>query len=196
MIYTAIIGDYDVDRNDIPIFRNKIFIDDKRTAGQYKILSHQYINDKVSIWIDGNIYLHSFITEEFLINKYLKNCDIAVLKHPIRNCIYREAIACQQYQLDDEELIQRQMIKYRIDGYPSNNGLAALPIIIRKHTKKIIELNNLWWSEVCSGSRRDQLSFDYVCWKLKIKYGIIDGGFPDNKLFHYNPHRKTHKFFQ
>ena len=45
--------------------------------------------------------------------------------------------------------------------------------MVRKHNKKdCIELMEKWWNEINNYSHRDQLSFNYIVWKLgiKIKY--------------------------
>ena len=52
--------------------------------------------------------------------------------------------------------------KLKSKGYKKNQGLAMTGIIIRKHTERIKRLNEKWWAEVCRGSKRDQLSFNYI----------------------------------
>jgi hypothetical protein len=47
-----------------------------------------------------------------------------------------------------------------------------------------------WWTEIKYGSRRDQLSFNYVAWKNNLKFNYIEGDSRDNKYFKRdtNPH--------
>ena len=61
---------------------------------------------------------------------------------------------------------------------------------------EIIKLNELWWHEICNGSRRDQLSFDYCCWKLGIKYKHMDGNMYQNEHFRYRAHNHYKKWGQ
>ncbi|MEY2343406.1 DUF616 domain-containing protein [Proteus mirabilis] len=44
------------------------------------------------MYVDGNISIIGDMT--FIFDKYLKQHDIAIPKHPFRNCIYDEAHYC------------------------------------------------------------------------------------------------------
>ena len=46
-------------------------------------------------------------------------------------------------------------------------------MILRRHTDAIRRLNEAWWNEIVRGSRRDQLSFNYVAWKLGLSYATF-----------------------
>jgi len=99
------------------------------------------------------------------------------VKHTHRSCIYEEAVACIQMRKDSSEIINSQMMRYGKEGYPPVNGLIAGRVIIRHHNnKKIISIMEDWWNEILNGSRRDQLSFNYVMWKndFPIKYMMED----------------------
>jgi hypothetical protein len=41
---------------------------------------------------------------------------------------------------------------------------------LRRHTQAVRAFNEAWWTEIVRGSWRDQLSFDYISWKLGISY--------------------------
>ena len=57
---------------------------------------------------------------------------------------------------------------------PSHIGLAETNLMLRDHRDpKCEEVMKLWESEVLKGSHRDQLSFNYACWKLGVKYGYL-----------------------
>jgi hypothetical protein len=190
MLYTAIIGDRDKAREDIKVFSAPIVLDNRRMARQYKILSHQYINEEYSLWIDGNIDLKipAEVLIPMLIEKYLKDADMATMVHPSRDCVYQEAETCKLLGLDLPEVIDAQMAKYRAEGYPEHNGMVATSFVLRRHTPQIEAFNNAWFSELCCHSKRDQLSFNYVCWKLGMKYNLFDGAWQDNPYFIYNNH--------
>ena len=148
------------------------FASSRRNSRVPKILPHQFCKAKYSIWIDGNIKL--LVTPEFLVEKYLKDHDIAVFKHPIRDCIYDEAMICAKARLDDPEVIIRQVKQYEEEGFPKHRGQAECGVIIRRHTPKVEQLNNLWWSEYCTHSVRDQISFMYAVDKVGIRVNMID----------------------
>lgn len=136
------------------------FADPRRNSRIHKILIHQYVDTKYSIWIDGNIRL--MIPPEELVELYLKDHDIALWRHPNRDCIYDEAIKCAARGLDDPETIIEQAKKYEDSGYTKHRGLFECGMIIRRHTPKVIEFDNAWWAEYCRHSRRDQISFPYA----------------------------------
>jgi len=196
IIYTAIFGDYNILR--MPKVINKkikyiCFTDKKincppweiikvvpesvdftRENRKYKILSHVCLknyNYDISIYLDGNYtILRDF---SFYSEKWLGKNDIAVMKNPHRNCIYEEAKACIIQKKDDINLFKKQIRSYKNEGYPKNNGLTDNSLIIRRNTNKVKEFNELWWSELKKFSRRDQISFKYVQYKLNTNISII-----------------------
>ena len=148
------------------------FKDKRREARKFKILSHKYLKDfKYSIWLDGSYEILDDLNK--FVKKWLgKNC-IAVKKHPVRNCLYDEARICLKQKLDSRKLIVKQINKYFREGYPKNNGLVESSILIRKHTEDVKSFNERWWREVKKFSRRDQISFNYITYKLNMNYSII-----------------------
>lgn len=148
------------------------FTDPRRNSRVPKLLSHQYCDTEYSIWIDGSIRLLK--TPETLIKKYLKDHDIAVFGHNLRDCIYDEAMKCAQLQLDDPEVIIEQARTYEEKGYSKHKGLAECGVILRRHTPKVIEFNNFWWSEYTRHSTRDQISFMYAADSVGIRVNFMD----------------------
>jgi hypothetical protein len=184
-LYTAITGKYEQPRNDIEVYTEEIMQDAKKSSLFYKAITPDFEKYKYSIWMDGNTSLK--VAPEYLIEKYLKDDDIACLRHSDRNCIYQEAETCQMLNLDLTDTIEKQIERYRAEGYPENNGLSCTTYILRRHTKKIAGFNRLWWEEICKGSRRDQLSFDYCLWKSGIKPKWFD-------VFHFDSHKINNYF--
>ena len=78
---------------------------------------------------------------------------------------------------------------YRLTGFPPRFGLSETPVIIRKNTEKVAEFNNFWWSILCAKSKRDQLSFDYVRWKLGMKVKYFPGNIHNNPYFDIKKHK-------
>lgn len=160
MIYTAITGNKDPLRDDIKCFTEGYKFDNPRlNARMYKILSHLFLNDKWTIWIDGNIRL--FVSENQLI-EMTKPYEVGVFTHPERNCIYEEGQFCKKIGKGDSDRIDRQLVGYSNAGYPMNNGLAATFIVVRKNTPHVNRLNEMWWEHITRYSIRDQLSFPPV----------------------------------
>lgn len=148
------------------------FTDPRRNSRIHKMLSHQYCDTEYSIWIDGGISLLK--TPEELIKKHLKDHDIAIFKHPKRDCIYDEAVRCSTGKLDDPEVIIEQAKKYEDMGYAKHKGSYECGVLIRRHTAKVIELNNYWWSEYCRHSTRDQISFAFAADAVGIRLNKME----------------------
>lgn len=148
------------------------FKETRRNSRVPKILSHQFSDTEYSLWIDGSMSLRK--PPEQLIQRYLKDHDIALFKHPMRDCIYGEALKCATAGLDDPEVIIDQVSTYERAGYGKNKGLCECGFILRRHTPKVIELNNAWFSEYTRHSNRDQISFMYAVDSVGIRVNMID----------------------
>lgn len=148
------------------------FIDPRRNSRVPKILAHKFVDTEYSVYLDGNCSLLK--KPEILIERYLKDHDLAVFKHPKRDCIYDEAITCAKSGLDDPETIIKHVSAYEKQGYARQKGLCECMMILRRHTKKVEEFNNAWFSEWATGSVRDQISFMYAVDRVGIRVNIID----------------------
>jgi len=167
MIYTSIVGEKNSPRYDIKVFKGEgLFTSPRMEAKIYKVLFHKFIKDEYSIWVDGNAFLK--YQEEYYYD-LLGDYDIAVKKHPGRNCVYEEAEACKQRKKDKEEIINKQVKKYKKEGYPADNGLGECQMIVRRNTPEMRRLCEAWWAEICAHSSRDQISFPYI-FRDKVKY--------------------------
>lgn len=149
-----------------------VFTDPRRNSRIPKLLPHLYTDTEYSVWIDGNMSLTKSPVE--LAERYLKDHDIALFKHPKRDCVYDEAIRCATSNLDDPETIIKQVTRYELSGYAKHKGLCECGFILRKHTPKVIEFNNYWFAEYANGSVRDQISFMYAADKVGLRIKTID----------------------
>ena len=207
IIYTTIFGGYDditkptlpnnwdwkcfSEENSIPLYT-----DNTRNAKKFKVLPHRYLEDyEYSIFIDGNMYVVGNVDE--LIEKYLSDSNIAFLDHnknrmDPRDCIYDEYNAIMnlgkndpnQNFKDNPQVMYDQVKRYQDEGYPSHNGLITGIVILRRHNEKdCIRVMEDWWTEIKYGSKRDQLSFNYVAWKNNTKFNYMDGDSRNNEYF-------------
>ena len=150
----------------------KLFEDSNRNAKIPKVLSHKF-SGEYSLWIDGNIEI--LVDPTTLVEKYLDGFDICFFNHPLRHCAYSELDLLKNGGYDSGELMDRQMSYYAKENYPRENGLQAGSVILRRHTPQVVAFNNMWWSEITTGSRRDQLSLDYCLWKTGLKPNHFPG---------------------
>jgi hypothetical protein len=212
-IYTAIFGDYDdliipdkeikncdfycfTDNKKLKsdLFKIKnvtaFFSDPTRDARRVKTMSHRFLPEyEYTIWIDSNIHFKRFDIQK-LCKKLLDKHDMAIHRHRFRDCVYEEAGECVKRKLDSSFLIVSQIIRYINEGYPIHNGLAETSVIFRRNTDLVKKINEEWWNEIKNGSKRDQLSIDYVAWKNNLKYHSIDDNVRDGKYFFANKHKK------
>lgn len=161
--------------NHIDFVDNKL--DNRRKARYIKINPHLVLpNHDISIWVD-HCYKPKFNNaEEFLTEIGFFNNNIMSYKHDVRQCIYSESEEVKSQRLDYEDIINNQMSKYRIEGFPRNYGLFDSGFTIRKNNKEVNEFNDIWWSEVKNFSARDQLSQVYSSWKSGIEIKAIPIG--------------------
>jgi len=193
MIYTAITGGYESYKTQHPGVAQPFLFEEKnipywnadpcRIAKFEKILGYGHMFSRWSLWVDGSIVFDDATDLAALAEKHLSDCDIAVMKHPHRDCVYQEAKACIDRNKDDPRVIAQQVERYMNDGYPSNYLLSETGIMFRRHTPRVLQFCSMWWDEVTKGSRRDQLSFPYVAWKLKMPYKQIE-----KRFFTVHPH--------
>jgi len=144
--------------------------DARRIARRYKILSHVYFPNQVTIWVDGRILLNKKPSE--MIAKY--SGPLSARLHPSRKCVYDEATEIKRINYDNHHIVDKQMKRYRDWDYPAGNGLNETGVVIRQPLAIVEEFNNAWYSELSTSSKRDQLSFNPVAWKLNLEIGIID----------------------
>ena len=164
-------------------YMEELNLNEVRKARRYKILPHKYLDEyDYSIWIDTNFDIHDSLKD--YVNKYSKNHKLLAIAHEQRDCIYDEAEKCIEIQKDLPEIINKQMDKYQKEGYPKHNGLVASGILFRNHhDKDVIKVMEDWYSEVVNYSFRDQLSFNYVCWKNNFVYDESDIFYFKNEYF-------------
>jgi len=151
-------------------------------------MPHLFLDSDYSIWIDGNVKLNCD-PSKFL--DMMNGKDLMVFKQPDRNCIYEEAKTVIKLKLDSEKVVKQQIDRYFKAGWPKDAGLGSCRLIVRKHSSEMNKLNAIWWSEICRGSMRDQISFPVV-YKDKVHY-IEHPESYDNEFFSVKPHNITLK---
>lgn len=150
---------------------NTMSLDPTRLARKIKILGGQeYLSDyDFTIWTDGKVQIIGDLFD--YISKYSLGAPLLCFNHYYNTDLYKEAETCIMLDRDDPETIRSQMARYRSEGYPEDNGLIDSCVLLRDNRdQKLKEAMLHWWREVENGSRRDQLSFNYVCWKDHIIY--------------------------
>ncbi len=160
----------------------------RRTARLLKVLAHKaFPHVEYTLWVDGCLTPLTPMWQ--LVDRFLYNHDICVFEHLERGCVYRELEACIRMKKDDPAVMRDQVNRYREEGYPYNHGLGETTAVLRRHNKVTQAFNEAWWDEIKRGSMRDQLSFNYVCWKLGVEYATFEGNRVKSPHFRHRPHR-------
>ncbi len=177
--------------------------DSTRSARMYKVLPHRFFAEyEVSVWVDGNILVRGDVNQ--LVRDHLTDCAIAIFDHrktmwDARDCLYEEARLLIEMSetgrrhKDDPGVMRRQIERYRTAGYPKHNGLISSMEMVRRHNEQeVIDLMEAWWEEIVNGSKRDQLSFNYVAWKQGTQLCWLPWDSRDNPYFKHVPHKKDY----
>ncbi len=195
VVYTAIFGGYDVLRDpegrtpgvqyvcftDNPRLRSDVWSiryrrpigDPLMQAKACKILAHEAFDCDLSLWIDGRSTLRGLngVFDRF-------RSDLALRRHPSRDCIYDEAEHCKQQRRGDPRRIDVSVARYRAAGHPERHGLWLGGVLLRRHTPAVAEFNRQWWREVSSGTSRDQISLPVVLRRLGLALDVLPADAP------------------
>ena len=146
----------------------------RRDAKVYKVLPFAFLPDyDYYFWVDSTHILEQNPHE--VIEKYLKDSDVAVFKHPERDCIYIEGEFVKQIRFDHPNLLEDQLAFYKDVCYPEHNGLYELPVRVQRNNSLTQRMGWMWWEQICMFSSRDQISFPFTCHQLGIKPAILPG---------------------
>lgn len=144
----------------------------------------------VTVYVDGSIEIVGDLMP------LLDSCaarpeTVQMFRHPFRDCLYDEALACARSGHDTVFTIGQQMRRYRGLGFPANHGLFEANVIYRRHGPEVESMMQAWWSEYRAGARRDQLSLPYVAWRCGLKIGDMGPSDPrfGQQYFRLQPHR-------
>lgn len=148
-------------------------LDAKRLSRKPKILYHQFVNDyERSIFLDSKFVVR--LNLDGFMDKWLGEADMAVMSHNKRRCVYQEAQKLKELGLDSASVIDKQVARYKAEGFPSNWGLYAPGITLRRHGSKSVErCMEKWFEELISFSHRDIMSLVYALWKHPITLAVM-----------------------
>ena len=207
IIYSAIYGDYDKPKKQ-PLYTKPILFTDtseskdwevrhverskeanpRMRAKYFKCNSH-ILDCDVSIWIDGTATIKIPAFEQWCLNQ-LGSADIALFKHPERDCIYDEANFCHNMPKYRDLPVLLQVMEYMRMKYPKKNGLWACGLLIRRNNKKVKDFNRLWWRHNKKYTYQDQLSFPVCAREVGLNVKTIDLNLWDNEVIDFNsPHK-------
>lgn len=134
----------------------------------YKMHPFKFFNDAdYSIYIDGSVRIVSDVTGLFRCARHAKT-GIAMHTHSSYDSLYVESKWCKYNKRGNLERIEKQIERYKKEGFPDSFGhFEATIIVVDLKNPVAKEILDAWWEEFClTNSGRDQLSLPYVLWKM------------------------------
>lgn len=144
-----------------------------------KIFNEQMMEYDQSMWVDGSIFVKKDVQR--FVDEHHEG-DFSLMKHPGWDCIYYEGLKCIQLKKEKQEVVAEQLKRYDAEGMPRNYGQVQTGVMIRNHTDEVKNISKLWLKEVNNYSKRDQLSFTYICWKHGFKYNTFSSNILYNEF--------------
>jgi len=149
---------------------------------------------EVSIYVDANTLMLSDLTpliEEFRVS----GADIGLFPHKQRSDIFAEFELGRtggKIPAQDTEKGLAQLAHYRAEGLPDDHLFTENAIIFRRHgNPALAAAMDLWWEQMATYTKRDQLSLPYVLYKSDLRIKLWDWNYKfDNPYFKRYLHRR------
>lgn len=147
--------------------------DPTRTARFIKTHPHLYFSDyDWAIWVDANLQINGDLRS--LIASQQDSLDVLTWYHPLRDCVYEEAMECSKRSKDNADILTNQLKRYAESGLVKKAGLWETSVFAsRMGCGKTIDFMNSWWTEILQGSRRDQIGLPQAIKESDVRIGAI-----------------------
>lgn len=188
--------------NHLAVPDEKMKISQTLTNRWFKLFPHDVLTPcDVAIYVDGNILVRADLTpliEEF----YASGADIALFPHPSGRTVAEEIDFAfgSRIPLKDQPIAKTQRDRYNqldiLDTPITENTI----LFYRMDSPKVAQIGELWWDELQSYTKRDQISLPYVIHSVRPKIHFWDFHFHDpsdeNIYFQRTGHRRGTWFQQ
>lgn len=150
-------------------------LDPARASRRAKLRPHQYFPDaEWSLWLDNKSRLRRDPHEVLAAVRAQGDADFFAFRHFRRDCVYDELQTAWENGLDDYAILKERLRTYRAEGMPRHAGLIEGHFLLRRHNAPaLVRFGERWFEHVLRFSRRDQISFPYLAWKLGLGYEMI-----------------------
>ena len=157
------------------IVRNLPFADQRKNGKIPKMLGHRlFPNARFSIWTDSKSQFWRDPMGVLEVLLWRPKADFAISEHGARKCVYKEGVAIVQKHKATPQEVAKQLDAYRSEGMPedfrldSHKALGEASVIVREHTPATNYFMCAWFNEVMHFTARDQLSFPYMLYRLRV----------------------------
>ena len=161
-------------------------LDSHRHSKSFKHLPHRHFPEyDASLYIDNVVKLLAPVDRIFAVLER-ERAPMAMFRHPSRNCIYDEADVIVRERIDHADRVRAQMEAYRNAGHPERAGLHASTMLLRRHNEtQLVKLSEEWHQELRQYSKRDQLAFDVLRLRHRLKVTALPGSVDQNELMRW-----------
>ncbi len=146
-----------------------------RASREIKMLGHKHFPEGTrSLYIDNTVRLR--VDGAVVLDDWLKETDVAFMRHYSRKTVRGEFFICSAYGLDTQERIWKQYKNYKYN-YPA--VLEQKPhwggMIARINSAKTDKFMDTWKQQFDAFTKRDQLGINVSSMISGIKIATIDG---------------------
>lgn len=146
------------------------------------------------VWIDGSIQILKPRFPLWVLS--LAGGGMAQFMHPPasggRDCIYDEAVVCQNMQKYRNVSLLRQAEHYREEGHPPHWGMWATGVIAWGSIELAKIIGSDWWAENCAWTYHDQLSEPVVLRRNGVRPATIPGDLFHHPSIQWTDHKYQH----
>lgn len=162
-----------------------------RMARTMKLNPHHFFPEvDASLWIDASFTVRHDL--ESLLSSYPE--DIVTFRHRDRTRIVDEAREIVRLGKAKRMATFRQLAVYQSDGFDTAGNpmreMSCNGAVMRRHTDSVQRFNELWTRQIEQHTLRDQMSIDYVAWRLGITFGRWHGTFDACPHFTYHHYKR------
>ena len=213
VVFTALFGRYET-LNELTVLRNPVtryvcFTDDpslrsetweislvelknnvspSRASREIKMLGHKNFPEGTrSLYIDNTVRLR--VDGAVVLDDWLKESDVAFMRHYSRKTVRSEFFICSAYGLDEQESIWKQY-KYYKQNYPAvlQQGPYWGGMIARVNSANTDKFMETWKEQFDTFTKRDQLSINASSMMSGIKLTTVYGGNDSSKWHEWPIH--------
>jgi hypothetical protein len=122
-----------------------------------------------TIYVDGSHEIIGNVSELF------SHCgdNMALKRHPVRNCYITEAEACKRLGKANGDDIDRQVNANILSGVPGNYGMYETGVLVRRYNSEVLRFCEKWWDEIKRYTHRDQLSVTKALFETGIYFNVF-----------------------
>ncbi|MGD9921741.1 MAG: rhamnan synthesis F family protein, partial [Pseudorhodoplanes sp.] len=125
------------------------------------------------VWIDGNIWLRQPVSKIVAATEASGHA-LGAIAHPLRASFESEYLTVRNDLLDDVDLMDRQVARYRaVPGLGEERLIETNVMVFDTRDPRIKVFAEAWWNEIDTFSVRDQLSVTYALHAAQLHWHPI-----------------------